>query len=104
MLRTAVACAITAAITAFLTAGVGFGSTSATHAYVKNIAVGETAIFASQDLLCVNEPAAGYPPHQAGVTCSSHAQPYRGLGVWITKTALQITSPPSKAVVFAHRR
>jgi hypothetical protein len=103
MLRTFVACAVSAAVTACLTAGVRLGARSSTHA-IKNIAVRETAIFAGQDLLCVNEPATGYPPHLSGVTCSSYAKPYRGLGVWITRTALQVTSPPSKTVVFAHHR
>jgi len=104
MLRTFVACAITAAITACLTAGVGLGSRSATHA-VKNIAVGETAIFASQDLLCVNEPASGAPRFkQSGVACSSYASPYHGLGLWLTRTTVKATRPPNGRVIYVLHR
>jgi hypothetical protein len=103
VLRTFVACAVTAAITAFFTAGVGLGFGSA--ARVKNIAVGETAIFASHDLLCVNEPASGAPPFkQPGVACSSYARPYNGLGLWLTRTAVTVTRPPNVHVLYVLHR
>jgi len=103
MLRTVAACAATAAITAGLTAGVGLGSRGAQH--VKTIAVGDTAIFANQDLLCVNEPTNGAPRFkQTGVACSSYASPYHGVGVWLTRTALTITRPPNGHVVSTFHR
>jgi hypothetical protein len=103
MLRTLAACCATAAATAALTSGVGLGSGSATH--VKTIAVGETAIFAGQDLLCVNEQV-GDSAHsgQAGVACSSSASPYRGVGLWLTRTTLRITRPPNARVLSTLRR
>ena len=104
MSRTFVACAITAAITACVTAGTGVGSSSATPK-VKTIAVGQTAVFAGQDLLCVNEPASGAPHIKpAGVACSSYASPYQGLGLWLTRTTVKVTRPPNAHVLYTLHR
>ena len=104
MMRTAVACAVTAAGTACITAGTGLGFTSATPT-VKTIAVGETAIFAGQDLLCVNEPASGAPHVKpSGVACSSYASPYHGLGLWLTRTTVKVTRPPNGHVLYTLHR
>jgi hypothetical protein len=56
--------------------------------------VGDSAHFAVNDLLCVNEPGSGSPRFKTtGVACSSDAQPYRGLDFWFTRTRVIITAP-----------
>jgi hypothetical protein len=72
---------------------------------VKNIAVGETAIFTGQDLLCVNERASAAPRFkQPGVACSSYASPYQGLGLWLTRTTVKATRPPNGRVTYVMHR
>ncbi|MGH3049594.1 MAG: hypothetical protein ACRDLK_05505 [Gaiellaceae bacterium] len=67
---------------------------------------GGTAIFAAQDLVCVNEYAGGAPryPHQSGVACSSNAQPYRGIGLWLTRTRLTVVRESTGQVVATFHR
>ena len=87
MLWMSIACAITALITFAIAAGSGLGEHTAARGYVW-IGVGDTAHFAADDLLCVNEPASGARRFgTAGVACSSDAQPYRGYGFWFTRAA-----------------
>ena len=96
MLRAAAACAITAALTFALTASTGLAGRSTSGAQGVQVAVGGTAFFARDDLICVNEPANGAPRfNEPGVACASAAEPYEGLGMWITPTRLIITSPPN---------
>jgi len=104
MLRTMTACAATAALTAVVTAGISFGSGADSR--VKTIPVGATAIFAHQDLICVNEPPGGASkfPGQTGVGCSSYASPYLGIGLWVTRAKLVVTRAPDERVVASFRR
>ena len=60
MLRMSIACPITALIAFAIAAGSGLGEHTATRGSVW-IGVGDTAQFAANDLLCVNEPASGAP-------------------------------------------
>lgn len=104
MYRTFLACAATAVATAALTAGISSGS-PASSPRVKTVAVGDTAIFAGQDLLCVNESADGAPRFKtAGVACSSYAKPYNGVGVWFTTTRAIVTRPPNGKITATYRR
>jgi hypothetical protein len=104
MQRTLLACVVTAAATAALTAGIGSGS-GASNPMVRTIGVGQTAIFAHQDLICVNEPASGAPRFKTtGVACSSYVKPYVGIGAWFTRQQLVITRPPNTKVVASYRR
>ena len=104
MFRMLAACAATAAITAAISTGVGFGSASA-KPRVLTVPVGGTAVFAGQDLICVNEPAMGAPRFKKpGVACSSYASPYHGIGIWLTRTAVVVTRPPNAKVVWSFRR
>ncbi|HWT45852.1 MAG TPA: hypothetical protein VN085_07790 [Vicinamibacterales bacterium] len=104
MHRTFFACAVTAAATAAITAGAGSGS-APSNPMVKTIGVGQTAIFASQDLICVNEPASGAPRFEApGVACSSYAEPYSGIGTWSTRRRVVVTRPPNVKIVASYRR
>lgn len=99
MLRTLAACVVSAVVGAALAAGAGLGARSA-KPRVITVPVGGTAVFAGRNLLCVNEPASGAPRfHHAGVACSSHAQPYGGLGIWLTRTELKLTRPPNGKLV-----
>lgn len=94
MFRTLIACVATGAVTVAATASLGFASRSSPR--VKTIEVGETAIFARNDLICVNEPSSGAPRFkQPGVACSSYARPYQGIGLWLTRTRVVITRPPN---------
>lgn len=104
MHRTFVACVVTAAATAAVTAGISSGS-GATSSTVKTIEVGQTAIFARNDLICVNEPPGGAPPLDTmGVVCSSYAKPYNGVGVWFTRRRMVVTRPPNVKIVARYRR
>ena len=104
MFRVLAACAATAVVTAAITTGVGFGSASA-KPRVLRVAVGDTVVFASQDLICVNEPVSGAPRFKkTGIACSSNADPYRGVGVWLTRAAVVVTRPPNGKVVSTFRR
>ncbi len=104
MQRTFLACLATAATTAAITAGISSGS-AASRPMVKTIGVGQTAIFARQDLICVNEPASGAGLSKAaGVTCSSNAKPYNGIGVRVTRHRVVITRPPNKQIAASYRR
>jgi hypothetical protein len=72
---------------------------------VVAIAVRGTAIFRDNDLICLNEPPGGAPRFKtAGVACSSYRQPYKGIGVWITKTSVIITSPPNGRIRAVYHR
>jgi hypothetical protein len=104
LLRTVTACAATAAVTAAVMAGVGFGSGADSRA--KTIPVGGTAIFTHQDLICVNSTPGGAPkfPGQTGIACSSYASPYRGIGLWVTRTKVVVTRPPNERIVASFRR
>jgi len=104
MQRTFLASVATAATTAAITAGISSGSGGSTP-MVKTIGVGQTAIFARQDLICVNELASSAGPFKtAGVACSSYAKPYNGLGVWVTRHRLVLTRPPDKKIAASYRR
>ena len=103
-MRMSIACAITALITFAIAAGSGLGEHTAARGSVW-IGVGDTAHFAANDLLCVNEPASGAPRFRtAGVACSSDAQPYRGYGFRFTRAHVLVTTPPNGRVVFKLRR
>jgi hypothetical protein len=95
MLRTFAACAVTASLTAAITTGVGVSAHSTkpppAAKYVKTVGLGDTAIFASQDLICVNSAAR--------LACSSYASPYLGIGVWFTHKTVTITRPPNVRVI-----
>lgn len=104
MNRTFFACAVTAAATAATTAGISSGSGTSSP-MVKTIDLGQTAIFARQDLICVNEPSSGAPRFKtAGVACSSYAKPYGGVGVWLTRQRVVVTRPPNMKIVASYRR
>jgi hypothetical protein len=104
MFRTLFACVATAAITVAVTSSLGFASRSASP-LVTTVGVGETAVFARNDLICVNEPSSGAPRFkQSGVACSSYVRPYQGIGVWLTRTRVVVTRPPNgKAITTYHR-
>jgi len=103
MFRTLVACVATAAVTVAATSSLGFAARSSPR--VKTVGVGETAIFTGRDLICVNEPSSGAPRfRQAGVACSSNAQPYQGVGLWLTRTRVVVTRPPNGKAVTTYRR
>ena len=103
MLRTLVACAATAAITVAGTSSVGLASRSTPR--VKTVAVGETAVFARNDLICVTEPSSGAPRFDGpGVACSSYARPYQGIGLWLTRTRVVVTRPPNGKAIGTYRR
>jgi len=104
MFRTLAACAATAAVTAAVTTGVGLGSRSASNP-VKAIPTGGAAIFVGRDLLCNNESAFGSGGRgHAGVSCSSYANPYHGVGLWVTRASVLVTRPPNQKVVATFRR
>lgn len=106
MFRTLAACFATATVTVAVTSSLGFASPSnSASPLVKRIGVGETAIFARNDLICVNEPAGGAPRFkQSGVACSSYARPYLGIGMWLTRTRVVVTRPPNgKGITTYHR-
>lgn len=106
MFRTLLACVATAAITVAVTSSLGFASRSnSVSPLVRTIGVGETAIFARADLICVNEPSSGAPRFKhAGVACSSYARPYQGIGVWLTRVRIVVTRPANgKAITTYHR-
>jgi hypothetical protein len=94
MLRTFAACVATATLTAAITTGVGVSAHSSkpppAAKYVKTLALGDTAIFAGQDLICVNG---------ANLACSSYASPYHGIGVWFTRRTVTITRPPNVRMI-----
>ena len=103
MFRTLIACVATAAITVATTSSLGFASRSSPR--VKTLEVGETAIFARNDLICVNEPSSGAPRFkQPGVACSSYARPYQGIGLWLTRTRVVITRPPNGNAIRTYAR
>lgn len=104
MLRTLSACVVSMMGGVALAASVGLGARPATS-HVQSIPVGGTAVFVGQDLLCINEPAAGAPRfHRSGVACSAYVRPYYGAGVWLTRTAIKVTRPPNGKVVAAFSR
>jgi hypothetical protein len=105
MYRTILACVVTAATTAAITSGISSGSGRSSSPMVKTIGVGQTAIFTRQDLICLNEPASGAPRFKtAGVACSSHANPYSGIGAWVTRRRIVMTRPPNMKVAASYRR
>jgi hypothetical protein len=72
---------------------------------ITRVGVRGTAFFEGNDLICVNEPASGSPRfRKPGVACSSSGQPYKGIGVWITKSSVVITSPPNGRVLKSYKR
>lgn len=105
MYRTLVACVVTAAVTAAITTELSSGS-GASSPGVKTIYVGQTAIFAHQDLICVNESSSGAPRRfkTAGAACSSYAKPYTGVGLWLTRGRIVLTRPPNAKIVSSYRR
>jgi len=103
MFRTLIACVATAAITVATTSSLGFASRSSPR--VKTLEVGETAIFARNDLICVNEPSSGAPRFkQPGVACSSYARSNQGIGLWLTRTKVVITRPPNGNAIRTYAR
>jgi hypothetical protein len=103
MFRTLIACVATAALTVAVTSSLGFAARSSPR--VKTVGVGETAIFARNDLICVNEPSSGAPRFkQPGVACSSYARPYQGVGVWLTRTRIVVTRPPNGTAIRTYHR
>jgi hypothetical protein len=106
MFRTLLACVATAAITVAVTSSLGFASHSnSVSPLVRTIGVGETAIFARNDLICINEPPSGAPRFkQPGVACSSYARPYHGIGVWLTRSRVVVTRPPNGKAFTTYRR
>lgn len=94
MPRTLTACIASAAVGAAITAGVGLGA-HAGNTQVKTIGPRDTAIFTGYDLICVNGSA---------VACSSHASPYHGIGMWITRKTVEVTRPPTVKVIATFAR
>lgn len=78
---------------------------SAPSNLIYRVGLGGTAFFKGKDLICVNEPASGVPSGKGPeVYCSSYKQPYKGIGIAITGTAVTITSPPAVRVIKIYRR
>lgn len=104
MHRTFFACVVTAATTAVVTAGASSGF-DRSNSLAKTIGVGQTAIFASSDLICVNEPASSAPRFKvAGIACSSYAKPYSGIGIWFTRQRVVVTNPPNAKILANYER
>jgi hypothetical protein len=103
MLRTMLACAVTAAVTALTMAALGEAGTpwAGTPDRSFDVSLGSSATFAGQDLICVNEFAGR---RRMGVACSSSVDPYRGLGVWFTSGRLVVTKPPNGRMIADLRR
>ncbi|HEY4348474.1 MAG TPA: hypothetical protein VGM80_12870 [Gaiellaceae bacterium] len=104
MIRTAVACGLTSALTILAGTGTGLARTSDSYVHAP---LGESVQFAASDLLCVNEPAydAGRF-HTAGVSCSSYAKTYRGRQFWFTPVKVAITAPATSGgrILFTLKR